>query len=52
MTGQVTSINPATGRLGLRTDAGDLLLHFPPSALNGVRVGDQVTVEMGIKTAH
>jgi hypothetical protein len=44
MSGTVTDIDPQTGKLSLSTEVGDLELHFPPSALKGVKEGDSLTV--------
>lgn len=52
LAGQVTSVDLTNERLGLRTDAGDLLVHLSSAALSNVRVGDQVNVELGIKSAR
>jgi len=49
MTGTVTSIDRKTGMLGLKTEAGDLTLHFPPSKMQNIKDGERVTVELGIK---
>jgi hypothetical protein len=49
MTGQVTGVDHGNGHLTLRTDEGDLRLHFPPSALTNVKPGDQVSVELGLR---
>jgi hypothetical protein len=45
----VTSIDRKTGMLGLKTEAGDLMLQFPPSKIHNVKDGERVTVELGIK---
>jgi hypothetical protein len=49
MTGQVTSVDHNNGHLKLKTDEGNLMLHFPPSSLKNVKSGDRVTVELGIR---
>ena len=46
MDGQVTGVNAATGDVALMTPAGSMTLHFPPSSLGNVKVGDHVTVEV------
>jgi hyperosmotically inducible protein len=46
MSGQVTSVDPATGALGLKTAEGDMLLQFPRAVLGDMHVGDQVTVQI------
>jgi len=49
MTGEVTSVTPDKGRLIVKTPEGRMLLHFPSSALQNVRKGDSVTVELALK---
>ena len=50
MTGRVTQIDASRGHVHLQTaDAGEMILHFPPSALQNVKVGDNLTVEMALK---
>ncbi len=49
MTGEVTSVAPDKGRVFIKTPDGRMLLHFPPSALQNVKKGDQVTVELALK---
>jgi hypothetical protein len=51
MTGEVTKIDAAKGNVSLKTDEGDLDLHFPPSALQGIKEGDRVEVQLGIRPA-
>jgi len=46
MDGEVTGVNAANGDVALRTPAGAMTLHFPPSSLGNVKVGDRVTVEV------
>jgi hypothetical protein len=48
MEGQVTSVNPDKGRLYVKTTEGRML-HFPTSALQSVRKGDSVTIELAMK---
>ena len=52
MTGEVTSVNRVHGHVGLKTAEGDMMLHFPPSAVSTLERGDRVTVELGIKPAQ
>lgn len=47
MRGTVTDIDHQTGLLSLKTEAGELELHFPPQALKEVKEGDQITVHLG-----
>src|ERR1700752_3420290 len=49
MTGEVTSVAPDKGRALIKTPEGRRLLHFPPSALQNVKKGDRVTVELAQK---
>jgi hypothetical protein len=48
--GEITNVNKDTGMLSLKTAEGDLQLAFPPSAVNKLNKGDEVSVEMAIKT--
>jgi hypothetical protein len=41
--------DPKTGHLTVKTAEGNLSLHFPPSALDNVKKGDRVSVELGLK---
>jgi hypothetical protein len=47
MSGTVTDIDHKTGMLSLKTEAGELDLHFPPQALKEVKEDDQLTVHLG-----
>jgi hypothetical protein len=49
MTGEVTSVTPDKGRLLVKTAEGRMLLHFPSAALQNVKKGDSVTVELALK---
>jgi hypothetical protein len=49
MTGQVTKIDPKTGKFSLKTGEGTLDLHAPASALAGVKKGDRMSVEIAVK---
>jgi hypothetical protein len=49
MTGEVTNIDNQKGMFSLKTKEGTLDLHAPPSALQGVKRGDQVAVEIAVK---
>ena len=49
MTGEVTSVTPDKGRLLVKTPEGRMLLYFPSSALQNVKKGDSVTVELALK---
>lgn len=52
MSGTVTDIDPQTGKLSLSTEVGDLELHFPPSALKGVKEGDPLTVYLSFSKGN
>jgi len=49
MTGEVTSVTPDKGRVMVKTPEGRMLLHFPSAALQNVKKGDSVTVELALK---
>jgi len=49
MTGEVTSVAPDKGRLFIKTPEGRMLLHVPTTALQNVKKGDSVTVELALK---
>jgi cold shock CspA family protein len=51
MMGEVTKIDSTKGMVTLKTDEGDLDLHFPPSALQGIKEGDRVEVQLSIRPA-
>jgi hypothetical protein len=51
MMGEVTKIDSAKGMVTLKTDEGDMDLHFPPSALQGIKEGDRVEVQLAIRPA-
>ena len=49
MSGEVTKVDQSKGMMTLETQEGTLDLHFPPSALQNVKVGDRVRVELALK---
>jgi anti-sigma-K factor RskA len=49
MTGEVTRVDSKTGKFSLKTAEGTLDLHAPPSALQNVKKGDRLTVEIALK---
>jgi Cu/Ag efflux protein CusF len=51
MTGEVTKLDAAKGMVTLKTDEGDMDLHFPPAALQGIKEGDRVEVQLAIRPA-
>jgi hypothetical protein len=46
--GQVTKVDAQRGWIDVKTSEGSMKLHFPPPALDGVKKGDSVTVELGL----
>ena len=50
MDGQVTKVDAKKGWVDIKTPEGRMKVHFPPAALADVKVGDNVTVELGMKT--
>jgi hypothetical protein len=51
MEGEVTRINQKKGTITVKTAEGNLDLHYPPSALENVKKGDHVTVDLGLRTS-
>jgi hypothetical protein len=51
MQGEVTKVDQRKGSLTLKTAEGNLDLHFPPSALQNVKKGDRISVELAMKPA-
>lgn len=49
MTGEVTEIDDKSGKFSLKTKEGTLDLHAPPTALSGVKKGDQLSVEIAVR---
>jgi hypothetical protein len=50
MSGRVTDIDKTAGTLSIEGEGGkEMQLHFPPSALQNVNEGDQVSVQLAIK---
>lgn len=47
--GTITTLDQRTGMLSLRTSAGDLTLHFPPSSMTGLKAGDTITVHLAFE---
>ena len=46
--GKVTKVNAKKGWVDVKTSEGSMKLHFPPPALENVKAGDSVTVEIGM----
>lgn len=49
--GEVTKVDAKKGWIDVKTPQGRMKLHFPPSALQGVKVGDRVSVEVALASA-
>ena len=49
MSGEVTKIDQKKGTVSIKTDEGNLELHFPANALQNVKKGDRVSVELALK---
>ena len=48
MEGTVTKVNAKKGWVDVKTSEGSMKLHFPASALENVKAGDSVTIELGM----
>lgn len=48
MDGTVTKVDAKRGWVDVKTDEGSMKLHFPSSALQNVKAGDAVTVDIGM----
>lgn len=46
MSGTVTMIDHTTGMLTLKTEEGNLKLHFPPATVKQLKEGDTITVHL------
>jgi hypothetical protein len=46
--GRVTKVDAKRGWVDVKTSQGSMKLHFPPPALDGVKAGDSLTVELGL----
>ena len=51
MEGRVTKVDAKRGWIDVKTPEGSMKLHFPPTALEGVKAGDNVSVELAMTTA-
>ena len=51
MEGRVTKVDAKRGWIDVKTQEGSMKLHFPPAALEGVKAGDSVSVELAMTTA-
>ena len=45
--GEVTKIDAKKGWIDVKTRDGRMTLYFPPAALEGMKVGDRVSIEVG-----
>ena len=52
MEGEVTKVDAKKGWVDVKTSEGRMKLHYPPPALDSVKAGDQVTVEIGLRAAR
>lgn len=51
MDGEVTKVDAKKGWIDVKTPEGSMKLHFPPAALENVKKGDAVTVDLGMTSA-
>lgn len=51
MDGKVTKVDAKRGWVDVKTPEGSMKLHFPPPALDGVKTGDSVTIELGMNAS-
>jgi len=51
MEGRVTKVDAKRGWIDVKTSEGSMKLHFPPPALEGVKAGDSVSVEIAMTAA-
>lgn len=49
--GQVTKVDAKRGWVDVKTPEGSMKLHFPKTALEGVKKGDSVSVEVAMTTS-
>ena len=47
--GEVTKVDAKKGWVDVKTPEGRMKLHFPPPTLDNVKVGDSITVGLGMK---
>jgi hypothetical protein len=45
--GEVTKLDAKKGWIDVKTRDGRMTLYFPPAALEGMKVGDRVSIEVG-----
>src|SRR5262245_29293401 len=51
MDGRVTKVDAKRGWIDVKTPEGSMKLHFPPTALEGVKAGDNVSFELAMTTS-
>ena len=49
MEGQVTKVDAKKGWLHVKTDAGTMIVHFPPAEIQDVKKGDTITLQLALK---
>jgi hypothetical protein len=49
MEGTVTSVSAKTGWVHVKTSEGTIIVHLPPSELEGVKKGDTIAVDLAMK---
>jgi hypothetical protein len=49
MEGQVTSVDAKKGWVHVKTGEGTMIVHFPPAALQTVKKGDTITVDLAMR---
>ena len=49
--GEVTKVDAKRGWIDVKTPDGRMKLHFPPAALEGVKAGDGVSIEVALTPA-
>ena len=49
MQGEVTSVDANKGWIHLKTEEGTMIVHLPPSALQDVKKGDTITLNLALK---
>ena len=49
MEGKITSVDAKKGWVHVKTQDGTMIVHFPPAALQGVKKGDTINVDLAIK---
>jgi hypothetical protein len=50
--GEVTKVDAKKGWVDVKTAEGRMKLHYPPPALDNVKNGDRVTVEIGMRAVN